>query len=79
MQTLKFKPITNGLRFSLPSIILADPVSGNRGSLQPGLKVTSLGCDWWISIHFGCFCFQGSLAVAIIVIDGSERRTGGNR
>ena len=31
-------------------------------------------CDWWISIRFVCFVFQGSLLVIVIMIDGSEKR-----
>lgn len=41
----EFQFSTDGLRFLLPSIILAD-LSGNRHSLQLGQRVTSLGCDW---------------------------------
>ena len=31
--------------------------------------------DWWISIRFVCFVFQGSLLVIVIMIDGSENTT----
>ena len=31
-------------------------------------------CDWWISIHYVCFCVKGSLLVIVIMIDGSEKR-----
>ena len=30
--------------------------------------------EWWISMRFVCFVFQGSLLVIIIMIDGSEKR-----
>ena len=31
-------------------------------------KVMFLSCDWWISIHFVCFCFKMTIS---IMIDGS--------
>ena len=46
--------------FPLPSIILVD-VSGNRRWLQRVQKVTSVGCDWLISIHSVCFFFSVSV------------------
>ena len=61
---------TKGLYFSLPSIIKAD-LSGNRSSLQSGHV-----CWSWL-VDFDPFCFfsvfPGSLAVAIILIDGREK------
>ena len=56
---------TNSLRFSLPSIILAN-LLGNRSSLL----LVVIGRFW--SILF-VSVFQGSLAVTIIMIDGSEK------
>ena len=59
-------------RFSLPSIILTD-LLGNKTVLHlNGFKTVI--CDWWISIRFVSFLFQGSLLVIVIMIDGSEKR-----
>ncbi len=68
VRTLKFNPRPTVYPFLLRLIILAD-LSGNRSSLQLSQKVTSVGCDWYISIHF---VFHFSLAVAMIMIDGSK-------
>ena len=49
------------LGFSVPSIILADFL-GNTYLLARVQKVIICdSCDWWISIRFVCFVFQGSL------------------
>ena len=56
------------LRFSLPSIILAD--LENRSLLQRVQKV--MVCDLWISNRS---VFQGSLLVIVIMIESSEKRT----
>ena len=50
------------LRVSLPLITLAD-LSGNRILLQRVQKVTWMGCDWKISIHFVCLWFFFSKSV----------------
>ena len=48
-----------GLGFSVPSIILTD-LLGNACLLARVQKVMVIR-DWWISIRFVCFVFQGSL------------------
>ena len=61
------------LRFSLPSIILAD-LSGNRNLLQQVQKV--MACDWWLVNFQSVLCvpvFQGLLLVIVVMIDGSEK------
>ena len=61
------------LRFSLPSIILAD-LSGNRNLLQQVQKV--MACDWWLVNFRSVLCvsvFQGLLLVIVVMIDGSEK------
>ena len=47
------------LGFSVPSIILTD-LLGNACLLARVQKVMVIR-DWWISIRFVCFVFQGSL------------------
>ena len=49
------------LRFSLPSIILADLLE-NKTLLQRVQKVMYGICHWWISICFGCFCVSRFVA-----------------
>ena len=46
--------------FSVPSIILADLV-GNTCLLARVQNVMVWTRDWWISLRFDCFVFQGSL------------------
>ena len=52
---------TDGYVFSLPSIILADPLE-NKTLLQRVQKVMYGICHWWISICFGCFCVSRLVA-----------------
>ena len=49
------------LRFSLPSIILADHLE-NKTLLQRVQKVMYGICHWWISISFGWFCVSRFVA-----------------
>ena len=44
---------------------------GKGSLLQQVQKV--MVCDWWILIHFVCFCVRRFVAVIVIRIGGSEK------
>ena len=49
------------LRFSLVSIILTD-LLGNKTYFKGFKRSKFVICDWWISIHFVCFCVSRFVA-----------------
>ena len=60
-RAVHFAKFEGSLGFSVPSIILVD-LLGNTCLLAWVQKVlVFIICDWWISVCFVCFMFQGSL------------------